>query len=186
MTSDTNLKELVLGENGNDGKEGDRKEKDDKIDCFEFVYPITITMPDGSVFSGNEEEIWTEVKDWYEANPDSKERPDLQFLVDIIWDGEITQTINDDSEMKDARERCKERSKECFELVLPISWTMPDGSTLTINEKDDWDELKNWYEVNPDAEEKPSLNYPVDIQFEDGTTETVEDESEMEDIRKDC
>jgi hypothetical protein len=33
---------------------------------------------------------------------------------------------------------------------------MPDGSTLTINEKDDWDELKNWYEVNPDAEEKPT------------------------------
>jgi hypothetical protein len=75
--------------------------------CFEFVYPISYVMPDGSVITGNsEKEIWQLIKEWYEANPDEKDKPVLQYPVDIQYkDGTIV-TINDDEEMKAAYGNC--------------------------------------------------------------------------------
>ena len=57
---------------------------------------------------------------------------------------------------------------KCFDLVLPVTYVMPDGSTITVSSDDDdnWVELKAWYETNPESEEKPTLQYPVDISFE--------------------
>ena len=41
---------------------------------------------------------------------------------------------------------------KCFEFVLPITFTMPDGSTLTIGTEADWDIMKDWYETNASEE----------------------------------
>ena len=81
--------------------------------CFELVYPVTFTMPDESSITveTDDEEGWTELKDWYEDNPDSKERPTLQYPVDIVYEtdaGDSTVTINNESEMEVAEEACRE------------------------------------------------------------------------------
>ena len=36
---------------------------------------------------------------------------------------------------------------ECFELVYPVTFEMPDGSTLTVTSDDEegWSNLKSWY-----------------------------------------
>jgi len=39
-----------------------------------------------------------------------------------------------------------------------------------------------WYEAHPDVEEKPVLEYPVDILFEEG----IVNEDEMETAKKEC
>ena len=75
---------------------------------------------------------------------------------------------------------------ECFEFVYPITYIMPDGSTITVENEDDWDEIKNWYGVNPDVEEKPELQYPVDIIFQDGTIKTINNEEEMKSVYEYC
>ena len=69
---------------------------------------------------------------------------------------------------------------KCFDLVFPITFDMPDGSTITVtsDDEDGWAEIKAWYETNPDAEEKPALQYPVEIIYEDETI-TINDDDEM-------
>ena len=32
-----------------------------------------------------------------------------------------------------------------------------------------WDQIKIWYEANPDSEEKPQMQFPVVIFYEDDT-----------------
>ena len=70
-------------EKGELNKDGKEKEKEA---CFELVYPVTYTMPDDTTISGDDEKTaWTAIKVWYEANPDSEEKPALQYPVDILF-----------------------------------------------------------------------------------------------------
>ena len=55
---------------------------------------------------------------------------------------------------------------KCFDLSLPVSYTMPDGSTITVSNEEDWDAIKSWYEENPESEEKPVLQFPVNVEFD--------------------
>ena len=174
--------------------------RDDKWDCFEIVYPVTYIMPDGSTITVtiDDEDGWTELKDWYEYNSDSEERPAIQYPVDILIrteDGETTVTINNQEEMAAAKEECREEWNDdetedgCFDLVLPVTYLMPDGTTITIEDERGWYDLRNWYEENGDAEEEALLQYPVDIliRTEDGeTTVTINNQGEMEAAEEEC
>ena len=183
MTSDTSLEALVIGDERDDK---DSKGKGEKAFCFKLVYPISITMPDATVLSGNEETLWGAVKTWYETNSDSEEKPSLNYPIDILWKGEIAKTINDDTELKIAKRYCDEEKEDCFKLVYPITWTMPDDTAISMNDETDWGEIKAWYEANSNSEEKMDLNYPVDVILKDGTTQAVADDSEMEVLKKNC
>ena len=78
-----------------------------KEKCFDFVYPISYMMPDGTIITGNsEKEINQLIKAWYEAHPDEKEKPILQYPVDIKYKDGTIKTINNDEEMKKAYENC--------------------------------------------------------------------------------
>ena len=174
--------------------------RDDKWDCFEIVYPVTYIMPDSSTITVtiDDEDGWAELKDWYEYNSDLEERPAIQYPVDILIrteDGETTVTINNQEEMAAAKEECREEwnddeiEDECFDLVLPVTYQMPDGTTITIEDERGWYDLRNWYEENGDAEEEALLQYPVDIliRTEDGeTTVTINNQGEMEAAEEEC
>lgn len=185
ITSNTTLQALIIG-GGDIDEDKDDKEDKGKEECFELVYPLDITMPDGSVVFGDEEELWGAVKAWYETNPNSEEKPSLNYPVDVIFDKDTIKTINDEEEMEEAKKYCDTNKEYCFKLVYPITWTMPDGTTITINTEEDEEAVKTWYEVNPNTEEKPTLNYPVDIIFDDETIQTIDEEEEMESIKADC
>ena len=164
----------------------DEYDKEDKEECFELVYPVTFVLPDGSSITGNEEEVWTDLKVWYENNPDVEEEAQLQYPVEIIFKEEIAKTINNEEEMEWAKKACKGEKKGCFKLTYPVTYNLPDGSSVTGDEEEVWTAIKAWYEVNPDSEEKPALQYPVDIIHEDGTTETISTEEDMIDAKKAC
>lgn len=70
-----------------------------------------------------------------------------------------------------------------FKLVLPVSYTMPDGSIITIENKEDRMQIKEWYEANPEVTEKPTLNYPVEIIYKNGKTVTVNNAEEMKKLK---
>ena len=75
----------------------------------------------------------------------------------------------------------------CFEFVFPISIDFPDESSSTV---EDYATLKTtikeWKEANPEAEEKPSLAFPLEILGEDGTATTVASQEELLELRKEC
>jgi len=141
--------------------------------------------------SSDDEDDWVQLKAWYDANPNSEEKPALQYPVDISFetrDGSITVTVTNDEEMRNAYLRCGGRDdddRECFELVLPVSFVMPDGSTITVENDSGWVNLRSWYETNPDAEGRPELQYPVDILFDDETV-TINNAEEMNMVKREC
>ena len=154
-----------------DKKDDQKIENDDgkweEKECFELIYPVTYTLPDGSAVTGNEEEVWEAIKAWYEAN-ESDEKPELNYPVQIAYpESDELATINSEEEMEAAKKECyeeDEEKEECFELVYPVTYTLHDGTSVTGNEEEVWEAIKAWYEAN-ESDEKPELNYPVQIAF---------------------
>ena len=190
-----NLDGRKLDPNVKRGDKSDWDRYDDKGDwkCFDLVLPVTYVMPDGStiIVNNNDEDGWQEIKDWYDANPNSEEKPALQYPVDISFEtreGSTTFTVTNDEDMRNAYVRCGGRdddNRECFELVFPVTYLMPDGSTITVENGEDWDPIKDWYDENPNAEERPELQYPVDIIFDDETL-TIDNAEEMNMVKREC
>ncbi|MHB0753920.1 hypothetical protein [Polaribacter sp. M15] len=145
--------------------------------CFEFVYPIVLIMPDDSSITLNSKEDWSLKKDWYTANPEATERPELVFPVDVTLEDGTVQTLIDSDELSTIKDSCKRGKdrRKCFKIVLPVSFTMADASVIEVAERADYKLLREWKKANPDATQKPVINFPVDIEFRDGTVETIED-----------
>ena len=168
----------------------DRGDKDG-FKCFELVLPATFVMPDGSTITVEDENGYMAVRDWYANNSDSKEKPTLQYPVNIIYRDGDTQTINNNEEMGNTKADCRKWDDDkkdwgCFRLVYPITFIMQDGSAISMIDKEDWMELKSWYEENPDKEERPLLEYPVEINYGDGSTKTINNDDEMSSAKEDC
>ena len=190
-----NLDGRKLDPNVKRGDKSDWDRYDDKGDwkCFDLVLPVTYVMPDGStiIVNNNDEDGWQGIKDWYDANPNAEEKPALQYPVDISFEtreGSTTFTVTNDEDMRNAYVRCGGRNddnRECFELVFPVTYLMPDGSTITVENGEDWDPIKDWYDENPNAEERPELQYPVDIIFDDETL-TIDNAEEMNMVKREC
>ena len=187
---------------GKDGYDRDAYNKED-WQCFDLIYPIAFDMPDGSTITveSDEEDQWVEIKTWYDLNPNSDERPTMQFPVVIFFD-EASITINNRDELRNAYSECQSnrekrdgwgRRRDCFDLVYPVTFIMPDGSNMTVNndeDEDGWNDLKNWYEENSGYEEvMPELQYPVDIVYTTGEGEetvTINSEEEMLEAKDAC
>lgn len=164
----------------------DKEEDKGKVECFKLIFPLSITLPDASVISGDEKELWEAIKAWYNSNPDVDAKPSLNYPVQVLWKDEIEKTIVDEKEMEIAKKYCDQEKKDCFQLIYPIVWIMPDGEELTMEDEKDWDAIKNWYEVHPDSDGKFLLSYPVEILLEDGFQKTIANDEEMEMVKKEC
>ena len=175
-----------------DDKDWDREEKEK---CFKLVMPYTLIMPDASLIIIETEEDREKVEEWYKNNPDSKDRPSLEYPVDVVIEtdeGERTTTVNNDDEMKEIIGRCKkdrEEKKKCFELVMPYTLIMPDASLITIETEEDREKVEEWYKNNPDLKDRPSIKFPVDIIVETDEGErtiTINNEEEMKKAKGRC
>ncbi len=175
--------------NTNELREGDVM---NKKDCFEFEYPIGIIFPDEKVINAEDEEgFYAAIKKWYKANPKEKEKPGLQYPLQVIFKGDISKTISSEKEMIGLKKYCDDKDGEfgnaCFDMVYPISYEMPDGMIVSgENEKELGLAIKSWYEANSGSKEKPSLVYPVDVVLEDGSIVTINNEDDMIKLKKGC
>ena len=184
VTNDEEMRNAYLRCGGRD---------DDNRECFELVLPVSFVMPDGSTITVENDSGWVDLRNWYETNPVTEGRPELQYPVDILFDDE-TVTINNAEEMNMVKRECweyEDEGRECFGLVYPVTFIMPDGSSIVVATDDEngWQEVKNWYDTNPESEERPTLQYPVDIIYRtiDGdSTVTINNEEEMEAAKDDC
>jgi hypothetical protein len=80
----------------------------DRIECFDFVYPITVIMPDGTTVSGESRQALRQaIRIWYQANGGPYERPELQFPLDIIFEADQSVlTVNSVEELRAAYQSC--------------------------------------------------------------------------------
>ena len=177
---------------------GRGRDWDENKNCFSIVYPVSYLMPDGTTIEipADDEESWAEFKSWYDNNSETDERPSLQYPVEITYrteEGTETQIINSEEEMISAKEECREvenEGYECYEYVYPITFILPDESTVEISGEDDesgWGLIRRFYEENPNYEEEPALQFPVEAVVE-GDMVLVIDTSEAweEFIEENC
>jgi hypothetical protein len=197
-----------------DRKKDDRKKDGDRVACFEFVYPITYIMPDRSTITGRDKEsVMAAFKRWYAAHPDTKVKPMLKYPVNIMMGDRIITVTNQemmdavyarcralkddkkDDRLKDRRKRNHDRKDDrkdndrenapCFKYVYPITYVMPDRTTITITSAEEMMKLRKWYSTHRDTRARPVLQYPVAIVIGDMIIRVASQE-EMDAILKRC
>ena len=97
--------------------------------------------------------------------------------------------LRGDGDRDRERRRGEEGSdrRECFRLVFPVTFIMPDGTEITGDSEEEVGmAMREWYANNPGVEEGPELQYPVDIMFEDLSTLTVNSNEEMRAAYENC
>ena len=80
----------------------------------------------------------------------------------------------------------QESDVKCFQIIYPISLTLPDGSEITINNEEDWDEIDLWYEENEDSDEDPEIVYPFDVILDDDKVVTITNEEDFKELKDYC
>ena len=90
-----------------------RGEEDDKK-CFTFGFPVSFTMPDGTVLTAEDEkDLEEKMGAFYESYTGEKKRPEVVFPVDLIFEDGSSLTVNSPEEMKQAwKENCKRGGDE--------------------------------------------------------------------------
>tara|TARA_B110000503_G_C7049535_1_gene371699 strand:- start:11 stop:880 length:870 start_codon:yes stop_codon:yes gene_type:complete len=89
-------------------------------------------------------------------------------------------------QLEDRRENSIRRRHRCFRFSFPITFFMPDNSTITLESREDWVLVRHWYRENPDANERPELIFPIDIILNDGTIQTLLNIDELRDVKRAC
>lgn len=187
--------------------------RNDRSSCFELVFPVTIELSDGTQLSvADREELKTAAHEDIETNGREVGRPDLVFPVDITVDGE-TQTVADQEAFREIKELCKDLEGEgrdgrgkggkkkggkekgdrgnkglkCFSISYPVTIIFEDGTSQTIDSRAAGKEAFAAYkEVNPEASERPELQFPVNITLADGTSQDVATEEEFDLLKDSC
>ena len=126
---------------------------------------------------------------WKEANPDATTRPQPVFPLDILDEDGTLFTISSREELKEVVSTCKDSfgrrghsRKSCIEINYPISIAYPDATTATFDDRMLLKAaLKEWKEANPDAEERPTLVFPINVT--DKSTEEVVSVNSKEELQ---
>ncbi len=179
-------------------KDKEEKEPDAKIDeddkeangdagvCFELVFPISVTMPDKSIITEEDEKsLWTSIKDWYAANPDVEEKFEYNYPLDIYFSEDDKQiTLANEEALLKIKKYCFEYAGDCFEYIYPLSYLLPDGTSLSFNSLS---ELKAWYQEHPNSEKDLELIYPFELRFiKDDIIKLISTEAEYKAVFEYC
>lgn len=175
-----------------------------RFGCYELVFPVTLTFADASTQEiASYEELKAAVKEWRKSNPKVKTRPRIAFPYEVInADGEVI-TVDSEEAQRTLRQACPKnffgnngpkghdgRPKLCFKINFPYSVTLPDGTLITLNAKEDRkllrDAIKAFKEANMGVRFRPVLVFPISVTMEDGTVVTVESKEALKALKESC
>ncbi|MEM6803494.1 MAG: hypothetical protein AAF696_18955 [Bacteroidota bacterium] len=133
----------------------------DSVGCFDLAYPIDVIFPDSSVQTVNSnQELAQLCEDYWDNNPNASVGPSFVYPIQATTDSGTVSVNNDD---------------ELFDLLLDcIGDEFGEDGWIAIDEEFEFDE-EEWEELSCFQ-----INYPADIRFPDETTQTVNDENEVE------
>ncbi len=151
-----------------------------QMSCFELVFPVSVEMSDGSVATANNQQEFENL-----FGSESEYPIDMVYPFDII-ESDTTITINNMIEFQDALFSCNQVYSEVpteffgfFDLVYPVILIYNDGTTVEVNNFDEYQEAV--WGVDPN-------HYVVDFQYDitvidqNGTTTTIHNLNELYDL----
>ena len=167
----------------------------DQKKCFEFVFPLTYIMPNGTKLDVNsEEEQHKLLKDWIQTSTDLASKPELNYPVQVIFRGyDAILDINSEEELIELKKKCSDRldeyddARKCIQLVYPLVYLMPDGTRIKAGSAEELRKLiKNWYNDHPDVLARPVLQYPIEIIFFGREGIIIKDEETLRKYKRRC
>ena len=172
-----------------------------KHGCFEFVFPLSISFPDGAVSEvGDYDELRDAISAWKELNPDATERPGFVYPIEVISaEGEVT-SVASSEELRELRRECGRgfRGKgrfgfkgrnftPCFSIVYPVTVAFPDGTTEAFVDRESLKSgVRAWKESNPGSETRPEVVFPLTVEYEDGSTATADSREALRALKETC
>ncbi len=151
--------------------------------CYDFVFPLDVALPDGTVSTAqDEDQLYQIVDDWFIANEDSEEYPDFVYPIQILDETDNLVTVYNAEELDDLEDECYDEDfLDCFSIDYPYQVELPTGELLTINNEEEEDKaIDQWLEENPEIEELPELVYPLTITLDDDSKKTINSAEEFD------
>ena len=189
----------LVGDNDNNNESffGLFAENDDDdsldISCVEFVYPLTLTFPDGTTSTVNNE---GELEQAINTATSTGDFPTINFPIQVIGDNELPVSVADEEALCELFEECFEEEEdcecgeedECFEINYPITIVLPDGSNVTVNDDEALENaIDDYYDLNPNDSGDVTLIYPITVtMFEDSSTVVINNDDDLDDLLEDC
>lgn len=194
------------------GADGEPEDSTDyELECFDFVYPIEVNIPNQEVVSVNSEDEFFDVLDqWFEANEeeeDLEDFPTLVFPIQVTLEDGTMESIGDEEELCELYETCFEdefgedwnededwdedyehEEDMCFTFEFPVTVNLPDGSSSAANTEEELEDIfDDWFENNEDEEAFPTFAYPVTVVLlEDSTTQIINSDEELDELFEEC
>jgi len=107
---------------------------------------------------------------------------EVSIGTDNLSREELNSTVffsKEGKKLADANEKRAKKRAKCFHFVFPIDFIMPDDTSITLESKEDWVLIRDWYKENPGVKVRPEFVFPVDVTLEDGTVQTLIDRDEL-------
>lgn len=170
-----------------------------KSACLEFIFPITIQFVDESTADISDyENLHETIVAWFTDNDVEKSKdnkPQLVFPVQVLnQDGEIVDVESQEA-LKELKKECPKTGKckgkngkgfKCFSLVYPITVTI-DGTDTTFDDRESLKTaVKAYKEEAGEEAERPTLVYPVTVEYDDETQATANSQEELQALKDDC
>ncbi|MEM6630267.1 MAG: hypothetical protein AAF694_11380 [Bacteroidota bacterium] len=185
------------------GEEWDDEEWIDEewedLSCIEFVFPITVSLPNGNTTVANDDDELEDIfEDWFEEVFEGIEAgdttaielqfPTFVFPIEVIVEDSARVTVNSEEELIELEFGCYgDFFDPCFEMIFPVTIVLPDGTSVVANSQAECDQVfLDWFEANPESEEFPEIGFPFDVKLADDTVVTIDDEEEFDALFDDC
>ncbi|MEM9824698.1 MAG: hypothetical protein AAF985_26660, partial [Bacteroidota bacterium] len=73
----------------------------------------------------------------------------------------------------EASDSASDLELECFTFVYPINIVFPGGEAQTVNSNEDLEVVVyTWLDQNPNSEEFPTFEFPIQVNLPDGSTQS--------------
>ena len=167
--------------------------------CLELIFPLSIQFADETTAEVTSyENLHETVLAYFEENEIEKNkenRPELVFPIQVVnEEGEIIDVASRD-ELRELKKECPKTGKckgkkgkgfKCFSLVFPITITI-DGTDTTFETQEELKAAVKAYkeEAGPDAE-RPTLVFPVTVEYDDESQVTVNSQEELKELKDAC
>lgn len=168
--------------------------------CLEFIFPISIEFIDESTAEVESyENLYETVKTWFEANEVDKSTeniPQLVFPIQVLnQEGEVIDVSTED-ELIDLKSECPSIGKckkgkrgkgfKCFSLVFPVSVTIGEEVQTFDDRTALKAAVKSYKEEVGDAFVRPTLVFPLTVEYEDESQVEVASKEELVALKEAC
>ncbi len=149
----------------------------DVVDCFTLNFPLTALDSKGNEVTVNsEQELY------------SLDLVDFAYPISVtLLDGSVV-TVNSSDEFDSLYndcygiDDCEDCDTTCFEIVFPFSVASQSGDLVTFS---DYDQLLDFLDQLTENDTFV-IQYPISVEFEDGTQQSVGSDEELEALYEIC